>query len=424
MFHFSTSTTTTTEFVDNSEDPGLFDSIEFRIGKGSWVLLLLVIPLCIILVICGIWYYGRLARWYMPEGSDVLDENTDKYGVFRIVRNQRNGGEKPIKGQLVIIMVEDLPNLRPLGLELVETKVMRVHPRGQRFGWHVGDVIREIAGHEVHSFEEIWQRIQIERDRCPVKFVAERFDWSKEAARATTPPEMQAIKALQRGSRAKIGPLPEPNLTGALGDTNVPTSAVAGWDTWAVTKGPEQPAIESPVNASDDLQKALKAAGTTREQDVAARMNAAARRREGADEARKAWQEDSPREKDQQAMQSDLGTLNTADELKQLNTTAQRARTPFLPGETQNNTLDLRATASADRKTSKLSVASKATSVGSQLKAIAGLDRQLTVEEEKAVADRVARTFHHTRHRPQAKAPKEEVRWVKDGWGRQVQTYV
>lgn len=394
--------------MDNSEDPGLFD-INIRIGRGSWVWLLLLIPISIGFAVLAFWYYGRLAGWHVPEGDDTMHHTSDKWGIFNIVRNTRSHHEKQIKGELVIIIMEDLPKIRPLGLELLETKVMRVHPRGAKFGWHVGDVIREVAGNEVYSFEEIWKRIQIERDCCPVKFLVERFDWSADAARPTTPPEMKAIKAMQRGAKAnnKVGPLPANNATGTLGDTGLPSSVV-GWETWAVAKGPEEP--QSPQNAEEELQKGLKAAATTRQKEAAARRVAAARRREGAEEARKAWAEDlkrPPHERDGLALEKAPELDKTQTTLDLLN--SMKAAAGIEDNMTDaNTTLNLRDAATADRNPSKESALSVALEA-----------ERLTLEEEKAIADRVARTFHHKQPIAHAKQPKEEIRWFKDGWGRQ-----
>lgn len=40
----------------------------------------------------------------------------------------------------------------------------------------MGDVIVDIAGHPVKTFEELWDRIQVERNRPPVRFTAERWN--------------------------------------------------------------------------------------------------------------------------------------------------------------------------------------------------------------------------------------------------------
>jgi len=74
----------------------------------------------------------------------------------------------------VKLVIDDLPLSKPLGIELNECKVARVHPQGSKWGWQVGDTCVQVGSYPVSTFEEIWARIQIERDRLPCTFLVER----------------------------------------------------------------------------------------------------------------------------------------------------------------------------------------------------------------------------------------------------------
>lgn len=148
-------------------------SYEARLPQGTWVWLLLVIPLLIGVVAVLVWMRLRRRPESFQEHPANVEEQADKYGAYYVVK-PKPPDEQARRRPFVFIDVHELPQLRPLGLELQETKVIRVHGPGKRWGWQVGDVIVQIGGVPVTTFEELWQRIQIERDRVPVRFVVER----------------------------------------------------------------------------------------------------------------------------------------------------------------------------------------------------------------------------------------------------------
>jgi hypothetical protein len=429
MNEFTSSTTTTTEFVAPPDKTGI--NIELRIPQGWWIGLVLLVPCLAIFSVWAVWFYGRLKRWYQPSAEGELEENTDKFGVFNIVRNQRDSHHKARRGQMIIIVVEDLPNIRPLGLELVETKVMRVHPRGARYGWHVGDVIVEIAGVQVNTFEDIWKRIQIERDRCPVKFVAERFDFSEAAGKPVTPDNMMGM--IRRGGQSKAKVSADPAATGtgsaALGTGSGPLSAdqgpdsggntlkgaVVGWEAWAVAKAPEE-LVQTAETMETELQKGLKAAFTTRQQEEAQRRNMAEERRAAASQARKMFTdpEDAPRPGTAETIES-TGSMSKAQELA-----LERLRDQVEDAQNNQEILDLlKGNQHSDEV--KLPSASDLVALDEAPKK---KDQKMTLEEEMEMANRVAKIFHRPRNTPHAKQAKEEVRFFRDGWGRQLRQYV
>jgi hypothetical protein len=105
----------------------------------------------------------------------VAVEDADQEGRYHKVKKKERDEELPDKNKLQVkLVVEELPAVKPLGLELFETKVNRVHSAGAVWGWQVGDNIVQVGGFPVSTFEDIWARIQIERDRLPCTFVVER----------------------------------------------------------------------------------------------------------------------------------------------------------------------------------------------------------------------------------------------------------
>jgi hypothetical protein len=404
----TTTTTTTTPLVESSDEEGFFN-LSIRLPEGWEVWLLLFIPGLLLLCVLAAWFYTRARGWHQSERDDTVEASQDKHGVFHIVRNERKHQEDVARGTMVYILVTDLPSQRPLGLELEETRVARVHPRGARMGWHAGDVIREIAGVPVETFEDVWKRIQIERDRAPTKFLVERFDWSEEAGKPVAP---DGPVGMPRGtaSKSKIAPAPLADgttLTG-IAANQLPdgvTSAVLGWEAWAVAPAP------APEPAAQDLPSQLEAAGAaaTRQAEERKRREAAMKRREAVE----AW-----KEFDQQAQEeAPAGGLQHGEDGEH-------------DGDDLGQTLD--------RPTSEqLARLSRHSKRGGSEDAGAGATRssRLSLGEheestdpdktpEQSVADRVQRAYHHQRHRPRGKAPKEEVRWTTDTWGRAVQVFV
>jgi len=127
---------------------------------------------------------------------------------------------------MVAIVVPELPQVRPLGLELLETKVIRVHAWGKKCGWEVGDVIVSINGVNVSTFEEVWQRIQVERDRPPVRFIAERHGADNiEVVPASTvvPPPKKAAVAQDPDAtkQPNMEATPGPRAAGMAGSPQV-----------------------------------------------------------------------------------------------------------------------------------------------------------------------------------------------------------
>jgi len=150
-----------------------------RLPQGSWVWLILIIP-CILGGFCVLlWKRAHKAAEWIDEslqGAKTPAELiADRNGPFHVVRRPEPTDDLPSNQRVLVkIVVDDLPVSKPLGLELIETKVARVHASGLKFGWQVADKIVQVGSFPVESFEEIWQRIQVERDRLPVTFLVER----------------------------------------------------------------------------------------------------------------------------------------------------------------------------------------------------------------------------------------------------------
>jgi len=183
----STNTTTAAPGVPGGEIPSLWKRIfgtdvKFELDGAMFVIwLIVIIPMCLgIFTIC---FWDKIKRNLdaieiegaasLEDPKNRMEREGDKLGSFNIVRRPRV--DVPDKKQsLARIIVPELAEKRPLGLELQELQVVRVHPFGEKCGWKEGDLILEIAGIEVKSFEELWDRIQIERDRAPITFIVER----------------------------------------------------------------------------------------------------------------------------------------------------------------------------------------------------------------------------------------------------------
>jgi len=171
----TTTSTSTTEAGRTGalEEQGLV----IRLPQGSWVWLLVLVPLAGGIVwFCYIRYKDRKPTVDSDDGEDasIMGMKLDKFGFFKSYKAE-NKERDDIKPHVCIVMSE-LPDSRPLGLELMELRVIRVHPWGAKHGWQVGDIIVDIAGHPVKTFEELWDRIQVERNRPPVRFTAERWN--------------------------------------------------------------------------------------------------------------------------------------------------------------------------------------------------------------------------------------------------------
>lgn len=169
-------TTTIEPLARAGEDGG---GLTIRLPEGSWVWLLLIVPFFLGLFCVYLWYRAHKAAEWVDENiegakSDAV-QTADRFGPFHIVARPQASEELPPNQKCLIkVVVEDLPLTKPLGLELHETKVCRVHAEGKVWGWQVGDTIVQIGSYPVSTFEEIWARIQVERDRLPCTFLVER----------------------------------------------------------------------------------------------------------------------------------------------------------------------------------------------------------------------------------------------------------
>lgn len=264
----TTTTTTTTVEETTTPPPGLGIDFaeaeqEFRIPRGIWVWLLLIVPCCIGICILFVWFRLRNEPVEILEPAQKVEKTNDNFGMYGIVKPipawEKKGNKKPV----VFIDVGELPAQRPLGIELRELKVTRVHAGGKRWGWEVGDNIVEIAGQAVFTFEELWDRIQAERDRCPVRFIVERdgapdLDLEDPFEPLTGPPgaeatmlpgsvppaagsggQLPAEVAALRGAGGSSLWVPGEQRDPPRGDPGLP-SAVVGWEAW-VAHMPEPP---------------------------------------------------------------------------------------------------------------------------------------------------------------------------------------
>ncbi|CAJ1364629.1 unnamed protein product [Effrenium voratum] len=193
----TTSTTTTPEGRDgNLGDQGLV----LRLPQGSWAWLLVLVPLTGGLVLCC---YVRRRNHKVDmeqENGDVsMGLQLDTFGFFHAYKAENRAREET-RPRICIVMSE-LPDTRPLGLELVELRVVRVHPWGKKHGWQVGDIIVDIAGQKVTTFEELWERIQMERNRPPVRFTVERWNIATTAEEERAADLRDENVALQRKKR-------------------------------------------------------------------------------------------------------------------------------------------------------------------------------------------------------------------------------
>ncbi|CAE7210454.1 unnamed protein product [Symbiodinium natans] len=193
----TTETSTTPEGRAAVEEEGF----NLRLPEGSWVWLLLLVPCSCGLVL--VVYVRRLNKKFeseqVGEGETDLGLKLDKFGFFHAYKAENV--ERETNKPRVCIIMSELPDSRPLGLELLELRVVRVHPWGAKHGWQVGDIIVDIAGQPVSSFEQLWERIQVERNRPPVRFTVERWNVQttaeEEAALNLQDPDLQ-IKMMKK----------------------------------------------------------------------------------------------------------------------------------------------------------------------------------------------------------------------------------
>lgn len=173
-------TTTTPIVYAAPREEGFGINLSIRLPPWSWILLLLIVPLCGGCFIVFLWRRRiELDTYEDPEEADVrakaptIDYENDKIGSWQVVRKPDRVDMKA-PAPRVKIVVGQLPDEKPLGLELEELVVVRVFAQGKRWGWEVGDQILQVAGWPVDTFEELWARIQMERNRCPCSFLVSR----------------------------------------------------------------------------------------------------------------------------------------------------------------------------------------------------------------------------------------------------------
>jgi len=169
-------TTTVPGRLRAGEDGG---GLSLRLPEGSWVWLILIVPFFLGLFCVYLWHRAyKAAQWVditIEGAKSDAEQIFDKDGPFHICRKPDVPSELVgIKTIRVKIEVDDLPLTKPLGLELLETKVNRVHPQASKYGWQPCDVIVQVGHVPVSTFAEIWARIQVERDRLPCIFTVER----------------------------------------------------------------------------------------------------------------------------------------------------------------------------------------------------------------------------------------------------------
>lgn len=235
---WTANTTTLAELVETKEDEG----IDLRLPEGWWISLFFFAP-----CVCGVLVLCHLHRKRNPpdNGTEGLPETmemkNDKFGIFHVFNADKKDSGDPAKPR-VCIMMPELPANRPLGLELMELRVIRVHDWGRQHGWQVGDIIVDIGGQAVKTFEELWERIQVERNRPPVRFTVERWnilntEQEEEAADVGAPKAMRGLNKIKSQSRStsdsktlrQVASENNMFLPNAVGKNSLP-SAAHGWD--------------------------------------------------------------------------------------------------------------------------------------------------------------------------------------------------
>jgi len=236
--YWTANTTTVAEFVEAKEDEGFV----FILPQGWWISLFFFAP-----CLCGLVFLILLRRRQVPpdDGTEGLPETmemkNDKFGIFHVFNPEQKDSVDPAKPR-VCIMMPELPANRPLGLELMELRVIRVHDWGRQYGWQVGDIIVDIGGQAVTTFEELWERIQVERNRPPVRFTVERWnilntEQEEEAADVGSPKAPRGLNKIKSKSQSAsdsktLRQVARENnmfLPNAVGKNSLP-SAAHGWD--------------------------------------------------------------------------------------------------------------------------------------------------------------------------------------------------
>lgn len=214
------------------------EGIIIRLPDGWWIWLFTLIPCCFgLLGSYMIWRVFRNMVSLVPEHfGESMELENDKYGAFTTFRpEKRQENTDPVMPRITISMPE-LPLNRPLGLELVELRVVRVHPWGKRNGWMVGDIIRDIAGHPVETFEELWERLQVERNRPPVRFTVERWNIlpsqeeiaaAHEGGKSRSKAAIEATKEMEMDGHDSMHH--EESFPRAMGANGLPGN-IHGWD--------------------------------------------------------------------------------------------------------------------------------------------------------------------------------------------------
>lgn len=210
----TTVTTVTTSAPPAVEDPGLFDNFDFEWHDSMLLWLLIIVPCNCVCIWCC-WNSIRrkkerekLSQQKHPAG---LKSDVDKDGSFKLVkpfhlgRDVEKGKGKGMKVHEKIL-VHELPLSRPLGLELEECEVVRVHAQGAKWGWQVGDIIFEVADKPVTTFAEVYKIITDEKKRPPVKFSVWREASTAMAVMASSqqakPADVAGARPADRGSKA------------------------------------------------------------------------------------------------------------------------------------------------------------------------------------------------------------------------------
>eukprot|EP00403_Amphidinium_massartii_P017752 CAMPEP_0178411956 /NCGR_PEP_ID=MMETSP0689_2-20121128/21762_1 /TAXON_ID=160604 /ORGANISM="Amphidinium massartii, Strain CS-259" /LENGTH=719 /DNA_ID=CAMNT_0020033179 /DNA_START=152 /DNA_END=2308 /DNA_ORIENTATION=+ len=172
----TTTVTTTAAAPPKQEDDGFTLNIDLPAGWYIWLILL--IGICCFCT-CAYWFrrQSRKLDFEIVKPMHRLDprmvQDVDKFGTWTVVKKP-SPEDEVIEKIIVKLDVAELPQEHPLGLELQETTVVRVRPQGAKYGWKVGDEIIDVCGFPVATFEELWDRIQMERNRCPVTFLVQR----------------------------------------------------------------------------------------------------------------------------------------------------------------------------------------------------------------------------------------------------------
>jgi len=203
-------------------------SLNFDLAGLLLLWLALIVPCCCAICVFANWEkVMRLQESLEPPHRDdpklKLEDHSDKIGRFSVIKRPPPDDVGRKRRELVRIMVKELPEKKPLGLELQELMVIRVHGGGAKWGWQEGDLILEIGGVRVECFEDLWERIKIERGRGhPVAFLVERL------GRENVDPDAAAVaapvaKTERKGSRRK--PSRVSHLSSSGVDSSSPTSS-------------------------------------------------------------------------------------------------------------------------------------------------------------------------------------------------------